>query len=89
MTDPPVCDCHGAPKWWHTDRRRICGGYWICRVTKLERQSGYGAAYFQRRYDNDPVWRIERNLKRSREYRAATLAKRRQALAPEEGGTNG
>jgi len=88
---PPLCPCHGLPKWWQTDRRKKLGGYWVCGEAKRERQRQRYAAdptptlermarNFRHRYDSDPIWRISRNLQRARENRAARLARRRQRL---------
>lgn len=88
---PPICECHGLPKSWQTDSRKKSGGTWRCLESKRESaRRSYHAdpsrrlaamhVYFRQRYDNDPVWRIQRNLKRSREQRLASLARRRQQL---------
>jgi hypothetical protein len=38
MPEIPLCDCHGVPKRWRTDRGR---GYWSCSVKYAESQSRY------------------------------------------------
>ncbi len=46
--------------------------FWRCRVKM--------AAYIRRRYDNDPVFRIERNLRRCKQYRTETVKRRKERL---------
>ena len=40
----PLCACHGEPSLWHTDRRRVSGGYWRCSVKRHEAASRYDAS---------------------------------------------
>lgn len=91
MADPPICECHSLPKTWRVDRRKKAGGYWRClehenelarvRYAKNpEPKRARNARGFRRRYDTNPVWRIEHNLKRCRELRRAALDRGRSRL---------
>lgn len=68
-----LCRCHHEPmvRRWHTDRRRPSGGYWnhVCLRHERERQMA--------KYDNDPVWRITKNLKNDARKRAQTIRDRK------------
>lgn len=67
------CECHGEPmyRWWNRDLRWPAGGYWRnqCAIKERQRQRD--------RYDNDPIWRIEKNLKNDALKRRQTIERRR------------
>ena len=88
-----LCKCHGEPAYWHTDRRKPAGGYWICAVKGRERsRQTYGKrravklARQRARYDNDPIHRIEKRLHDDARKRRGTIERRRAALANDHGG---
>jgi len=67
---------------------------WRCRIRlrelrnnpeNREKRLTRMAAYFQEKYNEDHVWRIERNLQRAREKRLATIERQRQAIESERG----
>ena len=79
MTDRPLCKCHGEPM--------VSPKNWQCRVKSRERnrrnaekydRTEYLARYMRERYDNDPVFRIERNLRRCEQYRAEAGKRRKE-----------
>lgn len=63
------CKCHGEPAYWHRDVRCTKGGYWYCAVKEKQRQVAA--------YDNNPVWRISKNLKNDARKRRQTIERRR------------
>lgn len=87
----PVCECHGLPKTWRFDSRKRLGGYWRCtereRETARERYARNpdlklqrNAQWFHHKYETDPVWRISRNVYRSRLHRLEARKRRHQRL---------
>lgn len=85
----PLCDCHGEPMLWSRDSRYRAGGFWACRAKNRdacgrryandETRERY-LAQKRRRYDTDPVFRIEKRLRDDARSRAATLKRRRESL---------
>ena len=51
-----ICECHGEPMFWNIDKRCTTkGGFWTCRIKKLD--SG------RRRYQESPEVRLDRQLR--------------------------
>jgi hypothetical protein len=73
-----TCACHGEPAYWQKDARLPKGGWWECSVRRRQ--------YQRDRYDNDPIHRIEKNLKGDARKRRQTIERRRAALASDHGG---
>ncbi len=97
-TSPPeevrLCKCHSVPMIRDGHEGKTKRQRWRCRIrlremrNKPERRAkrlAEVAAYFQKRYNNDPLWRISRNLKRAQEKRLATIERQRQAIESERG----
>lgn len=63
------CKCHGEPAYWRRDPRCRAGGWWQCAVAERARQIDL--------YDNNPIWRIEKNLKNDALKRRQRIALRR------------
>lgn len=75
--------------YWHRDRRLLNDGSWRCHVRKRELADSYRELKNGRqreRYDLDPVYRIEKNLRDHARRRKQTIARRRAALANNHGG---
>lgn len=75
------CPCHDEPMLWKNDPTCRAGGHWTCRVRKRE----IDREWQRRRYDADPVFRIEKNLHDHARRRRLTLERRRALLQKTEG----
>ena len=61
--------------YWHKMNDRKAGGLWRCVITKRTTDR----AVFLRRYDRDPIFRLERNMRKNAHDRRLTLARMRSA----------
>ena len=73
-----LCQCHGEEAYWQKDSRTKAGGWWECAVKRRARE--------RERYDRDPVHRIEKILRASRDKRVRTLERRRADFVSDYGG---
>lgn len=83
--NPPKCECHGEPCYWHKKKDMRAGGLWRCAVRKREvqRSASFRArqnAQRMERYDADPIYRIKGNLRVSALRRRQTIARKKEAL---------
>jgi hypothetical protein len=72
-----TCGCHDAPAYWTTDPRYKAGGFWRCAVRKR--------GYQRDRYDNDPIYRIEKNLRNDARKRRQRIVRRRSVHVSDGG----
>jgi len=84
LGDPPVCDCHGEPQRWNTDRRKKTGGQWRCSVKERE----YRRRHYEENRDKELAairrWRDEnpdKERESNRRWREANPDKRRESNA--------
>jgi len=89
MEDRRLCNCHGEPMLFKKDRRYTAGGFHACAVANRERCRVYYTANSDRirqrardRYDDDPVFRIEKRLADDARSRRKTIERRRLGALP-------
>ena len=74
VSEVPLCKCHSEPTRWNKDGRLKSGGYYRCNNREVE------LARLRKRYDNDPIGRIEKALRRRRATALQTLERNRERL---------
>jgi hypothetical protein len=72
------CKCCGEPAYWNADPRYRLGGFYRCPVK--------ARGHAMRRYDEKPVYRIEKKLKANARKRRENIERLRAALLTDREG---
>jgi hypothetical protein len=75
LTEPPLCECHGIPQYWHKRKGAPLGGYWRCREKRKALDAARWESYY---YERMPATiRIPRVLQ-TRRHHALQSRRRRE-----------
>src|SRR6266498_2320675 len=83
MSERPLCPCHGEPmvspsQWQCAVAAQASRQRWFANNAEYKRASV--REYGRKRYDSDPIYRIEKNLHDSARKRAESLKRRKEEL---------